>query len=45
MNNLHFDGWFAYYKGMIYANGKLDVHARINNKIVIDNMRPRRGKG
>jgi hypothetical protein len=37
MNNLSFDGWFLCYKGYGYANLPLkDIHARINNKAMID---------
>lgn len=30
--------WFVCYKGFIYANKPLDVHTRINNKVVIEKM-------
>ena len=33
------DGWFCYYKGLVYANTPTSIHHRINNKALIANSK------
>lgn len=42
MNNLNFyhDRWYKTYKGKIYKNSKTDINTAINNKAIINNLKP-----
>jgi hypothetical protein len=37
---IYHDRWFKTYKGMIYKNTVTDINTAINNKIIIDTMKP-----
>ena len=38
--NIYHDRWFKTYKGRIYKNSVTDIHTAINNKVVIDRLKP-----
>jgi hypothetical protein len=42
MNNIsiYHDRWFKTYKGYIYKNTKTDINTAINNKVIIDTLKP-----
>jgi hypothetical protein len=41
-NNLgiYRDRWFKTYKGRVYKNSATDIQTAINNKVIIDTMKP-----
>ena len=43
-NKLAFDGWFRYYKGLIYCNKVTSINQAIMNKLSIDSAAESEGK-
>lgn len=39
-SKLGFNGWFRYYKGLIYCNGVTEINYAIMNKENIDKIQP-----